>query len=72
MSIATNNIINIKEKIKSLNEDEFIEVLNYVNQSYLNDWMNGFIKSNSKIEISQEELDQIVEEAKQKRYEVSN
>lgn len=72
MSIATKNIINIKEKINSLNEDEFVEVLNYVNQSYLNDWMNSFIKSNSKIEISQEELDQIVEEAKQKRYEVSN
>lgn len=72
MSSITNNIINLKEKISTLNEDEFIELLNYVNQSYLNDWFNDFIESNSKINISQDELDKLVEEAKQRRYEISN
>jgi hypothetical protein len=72
MSSVTNNIVNLKEKISSLNEDEFIELLNYVNQSYLNDWFDNFIEENSKIDISQEELDILVEEAKQRRYEISN
>lgn len=72
MSSITNNIINLKEKINSLNDDEFIELLNYVNQSYLNDWFNDFIESNSKIDINQDELDKLVEEAKQRRYEISN
>jgi len=73
MEVVNLKIEKINSMLNSLDDVEFDIISNYIKnnsktKNNLDKWLSDFIESNKKIDISDEEINQFVEEAKSKRY----
>lgn len=72
MDINKIDITKLKEEVSNLNKQDFDELIRYLNDLNKNNWLENFKNKNKKIDISEEEILNLVKETRKEIYENSN
>ncbi len=69
---AVSKIEYLKNEVSKLNEVEFGEFVRYLNEINTSKWLKEFILKNKEIEITEDEIINLVKETRKQMYESSN
>lgn len=72
MEINKIDIAKLKEEVSNLNKQDFDELMRYLNDLNKNKWLENFKMRNKKIDITEEEIVNLVKETRKELYENRN